>query len=104
MLYRMAIWAALCSSVGMAGEIVPATLPAGLGVNIHFTDPRPGEMKMLAEAGFKFVRMDFDWIRTEKQKGVYDFSAYERLLAALDQHQIRALFILDYASPLYDQN
>ena len=27
-------------------------LPDGLGVNIHFTDPQPGEMKMLAGAGF----------------------------------------------------
>ena len=26
------------------------TIPNGLGVNIHFTDPVPGEMKMLAES------------------------------------------------------
>ena len=48
MLYRVALWIGLCCSVTIAREIVPATLPAGPGVNIHFTDPRPGEMKMLA--------------------------------------------------------
>ncbi|MCC7498881.1 MAG: hypothetical protein IT160_14965, partial [Bryobacterales bacterium] len=29
------------------------TVPNGLGVNIHFTNPRPGEMEMLAAAGFR---------------------------------------------------
>jgi hypothetical protein len=28
-------------------------VPAAFGVNIHFTDPKPGEAKMLADAGFK---------------------------------------------------
>lgn len=73
----------------------------GLGVNIHFTDPQPGEMKMIAAAGFRWVRMDFKWDLTEKEKGRYDFSPYDRLMAALDEHKIRALLILDYGNPLY---
>ncbi len=77
-------------------------VPEGLGVNIHFTDPRPGEMEMLAEAGFSWVRMDFAWGGTEREKGKYDFSAYDRLLAALEPHGIRALFILDYSNRHYD--
>ncbi len=83
---------------------IPPTVPANLGVNIHFTDPKSGEMKMLADAGFKFVRMDLDWARTEKERGVYDFAPYERLLDELDRHGIRAMLILDYANPLYDDN
>ena len=79
-------------------------LPDGLGVNIHFTDPRPGEMKMLAGAGFKWVRMDFAWGGTEREKGRYDFSAYERLMAALDEYHIRPVFILDYSNRFYDND
>lgn len=79
------------------------TIPSGLGVNIHFTDPRPGEMEMLASAGFRWVRMDFTWQATERKRGEYDFRPYERLLKALDAHGIRALLILDYGNPLYDQ-
>ena len=75
---------------------------AGMGVNIHFTDAPAAELEMLAGAGFRWVRMDLTWEKTEKQPGVYDFAAYDRLLASLDKFHIRALFILDYANRLYD--
>ena len=81
--------------------ISPA-VPAGLGANIHFTDPRPGEMEMFAGSGMTWVRMDFTWGSTERKKGEYDFSRYDRLQAALDKHNIRALYILDYGNRLYD--
>ncbi len=74
----------------------------GLGVNIHFTDPRPGEIKMIADAGFRRVRMDFKWDATETERGRYDFSSYDRLIASLEPHNIQALLVLDYGNPLYD--
>ena len=77
-------------------------IPGALGVNIHFTDPKPGELAMLSAAGFRWVRMDFVWQSTETTKGTYDFTEYDRLVKALDEHQLRALFILDYANSLYD--
>ena len=66
------------------------TFEQGLGVNIHFTDPQPGEMKMIAAAGFRWVRMDFKWDATERERGHYDFSAYDRLMQSLDQFKLRA--------------
>lgn len=89
----------------------PTTLPSAaipdcLGVNIHLTDPKPGEMAMLAGGGFKWVRMDMlwneSWSSVEKVKGVYDFSAYDRLMASLEPHQIRPLIIFAYRNRLYD--
>jgi hypothetical protein len=82
-------------------SLPPPVVPECFGVNIHFTDPKPGEFEMLAAAGFKWVRMDLAWAATERAKGEYDFSAYDRLVAALDKHKLRALFILDYGNPLY---
>ena len=79
-----------------------AVVPDGLGVNIHFTDARPGELEMLAATGFHWVRMDFSWGGTEQRPGEYDFSAYDRLLAALETNKLRALFILDYGNALYE--
>jgi hypothetical protein len=90
-----------CVFVPRSNATAPV-LPEGFGVNIDFTDPQPGEMKMLFEGGFRWVRMDLKWDATEKVPGRYDFSAYDRLLAALDPYGIHALFILDYGNPLYD--
>jgi polysaccharide biosynthesis protein PslG len=90
-----------CRFTAPSGSI-SATIPEGLGVNIHFIDPQPGEMKMIADAGFRWVRMDFKWDATERERGRYDFSAYDRLMAALQDYNIHALFILDYGNPLYD--
>ena len=77
-------------------------IPDGFGINIHFTNPKPGEIKMLSEAGLRWVRMDLKWDVTETQPGRYDFSEYDRLLEALKPFNIRTLFILDYGNPLYD--
>lgn len=77
-------------------------LPEGFGVNIDFTDPRPGEVRMLSEAGFRWVRMDLKWDSTEKEPSRYDFSDYDRLLSALEPYNVHTLFILDYGNPLYD--
>ena len=94
--------AAFSCTAGYAAAPPSPVVPEGLGVNIHFTDPKPGEMKMLAEGGFKIVRMDFGWGGTEREKGKYDFAAYDRLMAALQEYGIKALFILDYSNRNYD--
>jgi hypothetical protein len=78
-------------------------VPESVGVNIHFTDPQASEMKMLAASGVHWVRMDFKWSAIETVRGQYDFSAYDRLVAALEQHKVRAIFILDYANKFYDR-
>jgi polysaccharide biosynthesis protein PslG len=78
------------------------TASESFGVNIHFTTPRPDEMRLLANAGFKWVRMDFVWSATERERGKYDFREYDKLMSKLDEYGIRAMFILDYANPLYD--
>ncbi len=79
------------------------SVPTSLGVNIHFTAPRQGEIKEMAAAGIRWVRMDFQWSETERARGRYDFSAYDRLIAALRPYHIRAMFILGYENKLYDR-
>jgi hypothetical protein len=54
-------------------QILPsAQVPDGLGVNIHFTDPQAGEMKMIDESGVRWVRIDLIWFY-RKEKGNHDF-------------------------------
>lgn len=75
----------------------------GLGVNVHLTEAKPGELKMIADAGFHWVRTDFVWEITERERGRYDFSSYDRLLKELEANNLRALFILDYGNSLYTE-
>ena len=99
-------WQALACAVPLlagAGEIPEPVLPAGVGVNIHFVTGHERDLDLIAAAGFKFVRMDFDWNGIETRKGEYDWSAYEALLVNLDQRGLRALFILDYSNPLHEE-
>jgi hypothetical protein len=77
-------------------------IPDSIGVNIHFVDPRPGEMEMLASAGIRWVRMDFAWDSTERAPGEYDFSAYDHLVTTLESYKLSPYFILDYSNKLYD--
>jgi hypothetical protein len=84
-------------------EIPDIVIPDGIGVNIHFVTGHEKDLDLIAAAGFKFVRMDFAWTAIEKQKGKYDWSEYEQLLANLDKRGIRALFILDYSHHFYEE-
>jgi hypothetical protein len=89
-----------CSGCWIASPEAP-TVDQSLGVNIHFIDPRSGEIEMIAKGGFRWVRTDFVWALTERERGQYDFSAYDRLLQQLDAFHIHAFFIFDYGNPLY---
>jgi polysaccharide biosynthesis protein PslG len=56
----------------------PSIIPDGLGLNIHFTKPQPGEMDQLAKTGSRIIRTDLLWHSTERDSGEYDFSNYDR--------------------------
>ena len=77
-------------------------IPEGFGVDIHFLQPLPGELQMIKDAGFRWVRIDLLWSQIEKKPGAYDFSAYDGLVQALGPQHLRAMLILCYANPLYD--
>jgi hypothetical protein len=89
--------------IAHAGEIPPAVMPAGVGVNIHFVTGHEKDLDLIAAAGFRFIRMDLGWSTIESKKGEYHWKDYEDLLANLDQRGIRAVFILDYSNPLYEE-
>lgn len=58
---------------------------------------------MMVAAGFKFIRTDFYWDRTERKRGEYDWSEYDELTAHLEKRGIRPCYILAYSNPLYEK-
>jgi len=94
------------SPVAVGAEPLPGpAIPDGFGVNIHFTG-LPRDLQMIADAGFKFVRMDLVWSRIEQTKGEYDFkeSGYDSLTLGCEKLGIRVLYILDYSNELYESD
>ncbi len=90
-------------TLSSAAQIPEPVIPAGVGVNIHFVKGHERDLDLIAAAGFKFVRMDFTWAGIERKRGEYDWSGYEELTANLEKRGIRALYILDYSNPLYEE-
>lgn len=96
--------AVLSSASG--SELLPGpAIPNGFGVNIHFRG-QPRDLDMIAEAGFKFIRMDLTWSGVEKTEGIYDFarSGYDSLTVGCSRRGIRILYILDYSNTLYESD
>jgi hypothetical protein len=81
------------------------TVPNGFGVNIHFKG-EPPDLDLIADAGFKFIRMDLTWSAVERKKGVYEFekSGYDALTKGCSKRGIRILYILDYSNRLYESD
>lgn len=51
-LVLLSLWGLAAATTLSAAELPKLAVPETCGVNIHFTDPVPGEMKMLAEGAF----------------------------------------------------
>lgn len=80
-------------------------IPYGLGVNIHFTG-EPKDLDLIADCGFRFIRMDLVWSSIEKEKGIYKFeeTGYDALTEGCWKRGIKILYILDYSNKLYESD
>ena len=87
-----------------AGLLPGPALPNGFGVNIDFRG-QPRDLDMIAEAGFKLIRMDLTWAVIEQDKGIYEFEklGYDSLTEGCSKRGIRILYILDYGNTLYEK-
>ena len=95
--------ACLTAFAVQAADLPELVLPQGVGVNIHFTRGHELDLDLIAAAGFKFIRMDFGWAGTERKKGEYNWADYDELAANLEKRGLRAIYILDYSNPLYEE-
>jgi beta-xylosidase len=100
---RLCLYFCLSALPTAAAELPELVLPAGVGINIHFTRGHERDLDMITDAGFKFIRMDFGWAATERQRGQYDWSEYDELTGNLEKRSLRAIYILDYSNPLYEE-
>ena len=72
-----------------------------LAVNMHTLTPVQGELQMVADAGFKTIRMDLAWASVERARGVYSFGVTDSYGPALAAHNLSWIAILSPGNPLY---
>ena len=90
-------------TLAAAPSFADPVIPDSLGINPFFGGKvRDDELNMISAAGFHWARLDLGWATSETAKGVYAFSGYDPLIAALTKRNIKIIFILDYSNPLYD--
>lgn len=94
-----------CNIKNYKNEREFSTFSNSLGVNIH-EGTTETDTKLIAQAGFKWVRIDIQWELVEKQKGVYDFktSGYDHLTSLLEKNNLRPYYVLDYSNAIYENN
>lgn len=92
------------SCMGAPSSLPPPAIPEGLGVNIHFAGSDMAQVNKIADAGFRFVRMDFGWGGVETKKGEYSFKIFDELVDSMAARNIRVILILDYSNPIYENS
>ena len=90
---------AVRAAVTSSEPLSEPAIPNGFGVNIHFRD-EPCNLDLIADAGFKLIRMDLVWSGVERTTGSYDFvrSGYDVLTKRCTERGIRTLYILYYSN------
>ncbi|MCY9018883.1 glycoside hydrolase family 5 protein [Priestia megaterium] len=85
------------NTINSYGEI-----PQGLGVSIH-RGISEEDIQAIADAGFKWVRIDIFWSSVEKTKGKYNFKStgYDELNEQIIAKGLKPYYILDYGNSLY---
>jgi polysaccharide biosynthesis protein PslG len=101
-LFYLCVWFCLFSAGISAADLPDLVVPDALGIHIHFTDPLPGELDMFDQLGFRWVRRGLNWNATEPAPGRYDFSEYDKLMAALQARHIRPILFFSYRNSHYD--
>ena len=102
-----AVWAWPRSTVAMSGEApayVDLAWEKSLGVNADLHELEPEELeqvlKVLQQAGFRWVRQRFPWGAIESSPGEYDWDRWDRIVESVTGQGLELVAVLD-TSPLW---
>ena len=88
---------AVCASCASVRYPQSASIPADIAGTVHAGDPvLPDENALMDNLGIVWVRNDFYWRRVEPEKGVWDFSRYDKMLEENKKSGRKVLAILAF--------
>ncbi len=97
----------LLTIVGVAGsvraqELPPTTVPQSLGVCIPGQKLEEVDFQRIHDSGFRWVRRGVAWNNIEQEKGVYDFTSGDKLLAKCEEAGLGLMITLAFGNTLYE--
>jgi len=86
---------------GAATTLPSTVVPQSCGMQLKADCCSAENLEEIRGLGFRFVRRGFIWADVEKERGVCDFSGYDRLLEDARQRGLRVLGCIAFDSKLY---
>src|SRR5262245_19454659 len=77
------------------------TIPNGFGVQLKNFNDNAQNLDEIQKLGLRYVRRGFSWGGVEKVAGVYDFTAYDRLVADCKARKLSILGCIALDNKLY---
>ncbi len=82
-------------------QLPEAPIPHSWGIQLKTGNVSAENLDMIQTLGYKVVRRGFIWESIEKVKGVYDFSAYDRLMKDCRDRGLTVVGCIAFANKLY---
>jgi len=78
---------------------IPQAAVYPLGVNVSLERYEGEELEralaMIRDGGFRWIRQRFPWSDIEPEQGRYDWAAWDRIVAAADEHDLEIIAVLE---------
>jgi hypothetical protein len=97
----LVLWAGLNDHASVLPETV---VPQSLGMQTKTNTCSFEDLENIKDMGASFIRRGFYWTSVEKQKGIYDFSDYDKLMRDADSNGLRVLGCLFGENNLYEND
>lgn len=76
-------------------------IPDGFGVQLKGNTDSTETLDLVKDMGLTWVRRGFIWEAIEKEKGVYDFSKYDRIMEDCKKRGLKVVGCLAFSNKLY---
>ena len=83
------------------GIIPDGTIPYNMGVQLKGDTDGPDDLDRVQALGMKWVRRGFMWESIEREKGVYDFSQYDRFVDDCEKRGLSIIGCMAFSNKLY---
>ncbi len=87
-----------------SGRLPQKVVPHSFGINVKDESSTTEDIENINELGAKFIRKGVYWDRVEQEKGVYDFSWYDRLIRDAEKNGLQVLAILFGGNEIYEDD